>query len=279
MKKIITTALLTLSGSVFAAGFDCSLASAPIEHRICNNEELSSLDSQLSEIYKVQVKKHPTLKASQRSWLKNVRIPSASDALLIAAYKQRITEISNLDTSAIATASLTATQEAEDAAKRQQEQKQAAEDALKRQQEEKKAAEEAAKRLEAERIAEAARAEEAARIEQEQKELAARRMSEAKMNDFARDMVLWDLCDKYEQFNFSGVPKIRAAMLENAKTSIEMYDSKFVSTSYNNYLQKITSHVDSDGNISGLKIKCDEFNAAVKANNMNNEMKKGASDF
>ncbi|MGL5487578.1 MAG: lysozyme inhibitor LprI family protein, partial [Shewanella sp.] len=93
MKKIITTALLTLSGSVFAAGFDCSLASAPIEHRICNNEELSSLDSQLSEIYKVQVKKHPTLKASQRSWLKNVRIPSASDALLIAAYKQRITEI------------------------------------------------------------------------------------------------------------------------------------------------------------------------------------------
>lgn len=257
MKKIITTALLTLSGSVFAAGFDCSLASAPIEHRICNNEELSSLDSQLSEIYKVQVKKHPTLKASQRSWLKNVRIPSASDALLIAAYKQRITEISNLDTSAIATASLTATQEAEDAAKRQQEQKQAAEDALKRQQEEKKAA----------------------RIEQEQKELAARRMSEAKMNDFARDMVLWDLCDKYEQFNFSGVPKIRAAMLENAKASIEMYDSKFVSTSYNNYLQKITSHVDSDGNISGLKIKCDEFNAAVKANNMNNEMKKGASDF
>ncbi|MGN5081764.1 lysozyme inhibitor LprI family protein [Aeromonas sp. 31P] len=251
MKKIITTALLTLSGSVFAAGFDCSLASAPIEHRICNNEEISSLDSKLSEIYKVQVKKHPTLKASQRSWLKNVRIPSASDALLIAAYKQRITEISNLDTSAIATASLTATQEAEDAAKR----------------------------LEAERIAEAARAEEAARIEQEQKELAARRMSEAKMNDFARDMVLWDLCDKYEQFNFSGVPKIRAAMLENAKASIEMYDSKFVSTSYNNYLQKITSHVDSDGNISGLKIKCDEFNAAVKANNMNNEMKKGASDF
>lgn len=265
MKKIMTTALLALSGSVFAAGFDCSLASAPIEHRICNNEEISLLDSQLSEIYKVQVKKHPTLKASQRSWLKNVRIPSASDALLIAAYKQRIAEISNLDTSAIATASLTATQEAEDAAKRQQE--------------EKKAAEEAAKRLEAERIAAAARAEEAARIEQEQKELAARRMSEAKMNDFARDMVLWDLCDKYEQFNFSGVPKIRATMLENAKASIEMYDSKFVSTSYNNYLEKITSHVDRDGNISGLKDKCDEFNAAVKANNMNNEMKKGASDF
>lgn len=265
MKKIMTTALLALSGSVFAAGFDCSLASAPIEHRICNNEEISLLDSQLSEIYTVQVKKHPTLKASQRSWLKNVRISSASDAALIAAYKQRITDISNLDTSAIATASQTATQEAEDAAKRQQE--------------EKKAAEEAAKRLEAERIAEAARAEEAARIEQEQKELAARRMSEAKMNDFARDMVLWDLCDKYEQFNFSGVPKIRANMLENAKASIEMYDSKIVSTSYNNYLEKITSHVDSDGNISGLKIKCDEFNAAVKANNMNNEMKKGASDF
>ncbi len=58
------------------------------------------------------------------------------------------------------------------------------------------------------------------------------------------------------------------------KKSIEMYDSKIVSTSYNNYLEKITSHVDRDGNISGLKDKCDEFNAAVKANNMNNEMKK-----
>jgi uncharacterized protein len=265
MKKIMTTALLALSGSVFAAGFDCSLASAPIEHRICNNEEISLLDSQLSEIYKVQVKKHPTLKVSQRSWLKNVRISSASDASLIAAYKQRITDISNLDTSAIATASQTATQEAEDAVKRQQEQKQAAE--------------EAAKRLEEERIAEAARAEAAARIEQEQKELAARRMSEAKMNDFARTMVLWDLCDKYEKFNFSGAPKIRANMLENTKSTIEMYDSKFVSASYNSYLEKITSHVDSDGNISGLKVKCDEFNAAVKANNMNNEMKKGASDF
>lgn len=263
MKKIMTTALLALSGSAFAAGFDCSQASTPIEHRICNNDEISLLDSQLTDTYRVQVKKHPTLKASQRSWLKNVRNTSTDDAMLIAAYKQRIAEINSLDTASLTT----------------QPPLQTPEDPAKRLQEQQKLAEETAKRLEEQKAAEAALAAAAAKKAQEEKDLAARRISEAKMDDFARTMVLWDLCDKYEQFNFSGAPKIRATMLENAKSSIEMYDSKVVSTSYNNYLEKITSHVDSDGNISGLKIKCDEFNAAVKANNMNNEMKKGASDF
>lgn len=96
MKKIISITLIAFSFKAFSAGFDCTAVLTPIEKKICNNTEISSLDSQMVEIYKTKVNRNVTV--SQRDWIKNVRNISKDDTALITAYKQRIAELKTYST-------------------------------------------------------------------------------------------------------------------------------------------------------------------------------------
>ncbi|MFQ0830825.1 lysozyme inhibitor LprI family protein [Serratia fonticola] len=65
--------------TVQAASFDCAKATSDVEHSICNNPDLSSLDGQLSENYQAAMASLPgdqadALRIEQRSWKSLERI-------------------------------------------------------------------------------------------------------------------------------------------------------------------------------------------------------------
>ncbi|MGL5523110.1 MAG: restriction endonuclease [Aeromonas veronii] len=96
MKIIIFSMMYVFfSGYTFAASFDCSLASSKIEKQICNNPELSKLDETLGKIYK-KISKYPDVRQSQRNWIRNVRNVEKYDAVIIAAYKKRISVLESI---------------------------------------------------------------------------------------------------------------------------------------------------------------------------------------
>jgi len=71
---ILSIFLYLFSFSVFSASFNCQRAKTQIEHRICNNKQLSQLDSQLGTVYKKTRKSLPPkdqqqLRQAQRTWL------------------------------------------------------------------------------------------------------------------------------------------------------------------------------------------------------------------
>ncbi|CAJ0800210.1 lysozyme inhibitor LprI family protein [Ralstonia holmesii] len=81
-----------------AASFDCAAARSPMEQAICNDAQLSALDSQLADAYRAALNKRgadtDALKAEQREWLKQ-RAPSGQIdvAALKEAYRTRIDEL------------------------------------------------------------------------------------------------------------------------------------------------------------------------------------------
>lgn len=93
----LAIALLTAT-SAHAASFDCGAARSPIEHAICNDPQLSALDSELANAYRAALNKRgadtDALKAGQREWLKQ-RAPSGEIdvAALKTAYRARIDEL------------------------------------------------------------------------------------------------------------------------------------------------------------------------------------------
>lgn len=94
----IAFAIAVLPTAAHAASFDCGAARSPIEHAICNDAQLSALDSQLADTYRAALSKHgvdtDALKAEQRDWLKQ-RAPSGQIdvAALKEAYRTRIDEL------------------------------------------------------------------------------------------------------------------------------------------------------------------------------------------
>ena len=91
----LAIALLTAT-TAHAASFDCGAARSPIEHAICNDPQLSALDSELANAYRAALNKRgadtDALKAGQREWLKQ-RAPSSGEidvALLKTTYRARI---------------------------------------------------------------------------------------------------------------------------------------------------------------------------------------------
>lgn len=94
----IAFAIAVLPAAAHAASFDCAAARSPIEHAICNDAQLSALDSQLADTYRAALSKHgvdtDTLKAEQRDWLKQ-RVPSGQIDVeeLKSAYRTRIDEL------------------------------------------------------------------------------------------------------------------------------------------------------------------------------------------
>ncbi|WP_343660269.1 lysozyme inhibitor LprI family protein [Ralstonia sp.] len=94
----IAFAIAVLPAAAHAASFDCAAARSSIEHAICNDAQLSALDTQLADTYRAALKQHgadtDALKAEQRDWLKQ-RAPSGQIdvAALMEAYRTRIDEL------------------------------------------------------------------------------------------------------------------------------------------------------------------------------------------
>ena len=86
---------VAISGTSFAAGFDCSKAASNVEKMICGDEVLSVLDSQLQENYSLALGDAPfakkaDIKKSQEQWIANVRNKCSDRACLQAAYSSQL---------------------------------------------------------------------------------------------------------------------------------------------------------------------------------------------
>lgn len=87
-----------LSTAAYAASFDFGAARSPIDHAICNDADLSALDSELADAYRTVLKgdadSADELRSAQRQWLKS-RAPDGKidpDSLK-NAYCARIAEL------------------------------------------------------------------------------------------------------------------------------------------------------------------------------------------
>ncbi len=77
-----------------AASFDCMKASTKIEKMICNNQELSELDSEMDKAYKdAFLVKGEEVTSDQRKWLKHTRSECNDDGCLKRAYLSRIEKL------------------------------------------------------------------------------------------------------------------------------------------------------------------------------------------
>ncbi|CAI1572618.1 TPA: lysozyme inhibitor LprI family protein [Serratia fonticola] len=86
--------------TVQAASFDCAKATSDVEHSICNNPDLSSLDGQLSENYQAAMASLPgdqadALRTEQRSWLKQRDACNAQESCLSDLFSQRAAKLQN----------------------------------------------------------------------------------------------------------------------------------------------------------------------------------------
>ncbi|GEM_PF-3835249 len=78
-----------------AASFDCAKANTKVEHMVCDNPELSKLDEEMAEAYKValQDEKHAAfIKQAQRRWLKERDGCTNADCLEMT-YRGRINKL------------------------------------------------------------------------------------------------------------------------------------------------------------------------------------------
>lgn len=73
IKTFCLGAILFAPTLTYAAGFDCTRASTPIEKAICASPRLSALDGELGDAFKAAIAAHPdkadALKLDQRHWL------------------------------------------------------------------------------------------------------------------------------------------------------------------------------------------------------------------
>lgn len=94
---IVFIGLMAWQPNVHAVCFDCTRAVAYAEKAICNVEQLSKLDDQLSALYKAALALSDTpseLKLQQRAWLKQ-RNACVTNDCISSLQEQRIAEIRN----------------------------------------------------------------------------------------------------------------------------------------------------------------------------------------
>ncbi|MEK7764417.1 MAG: lysozyme inhibitor LprI family protein [Nitrospirota bacterium] len=93
LKVVVLFGFLGLPLTAQPAGFDCKKASTPVEQLICNNPELSELDTKLSLRYEqglvLRSSNQPALRKQQREWLRNVRDKCKDTVCLTSAYHKR----------------------------------------------------------------------------------------------------------------------------------------------------------------------------------------------
>jgi uncharacterized protein len=103
----VLTLLISTSFSVQSAGFDCSLAKTKVEKMICNDTELSELDSQLKDVFLAAQSEtagfdgdtgerlDPVGKENSK-WLLTVRNKCSNTSCLKTAYRTHIKQIQKL---------------------------------------------------------------------------------------------------------------------------------------------------------------------------------------
>lgn len=100
MKRIAWVVLswLVLLNTVQAASFDCTKAASKIEKMICNNQELSDLDSRMAQAYKDALSVYDyyaglQVTREQKNWLSHTRHRCNDDACLKSTYLSRIEKL------------------------------------------------------------------------------------------------------------------------------------------------------------------------------------------
>ena len=77
-----------------APSFNCAKAGTPVEHLICDNKQLSSLDGIMTRQYK-PLSKSASVKQAQVDWLNNTRNACSDAACLAIEYSKRIVSLAN----------------------------------------------------------------------------------------------------------------------------------------------------------------------------------------
>lgn len=96
MKLYFSLLLAVLANTAHSASFDCAKATSAVETMICQNTELSILDSQLLTAYKKALADSSTtndIKGEQKDWLYSVRNHCADIACLTTAYQSRLKQL------------------------------------------------------------------------------------------------------------------------------------------------------------------------------------------
>lgn len=89
---LVAFVLLTLTPCAQAASFDCAKAGTKVEHIICDSPEMSKLDEELAQSYKVVLQdqtKADAIKQAQKQWMKE-RNNCLDVACVKLAYEKRL---------------------------------------------------------------------------------------------------------------------------------------------------------------------------------------------
>lgn len=86
----LAATLLAAHLGAAAASFDCAKSGTPVEHMICADPGVSTLDQHLADVYKAASARDPHVKETQRDWLVDTRDKCGTTACLSAAYGARL---------------------------------------------------------------------------------------------------------------------------------------------------------------------------------------------
>lgn len=95
MRTAFTISALLLSTNLYSASFDCAKAGTKVEQMICSDLELSKLDEQLAQSYKVAAQdktQAEQIQRSQKQWMKE-RNGCADVVCVKDAYRKRIRQL------------------------------------------------------------------------------------------------------------------------------------------------------------------------------------------
>jgi uncharacterized protein len=92
------TIALSMSGSVFAASFDCQQARLPDEKAVCASRQLSEMDVEMAVRFQmltglVAMGTRGDMQDEQQTWLASRHACGASRSCLLASYRQRIAKL------------------------------------------------------------------------------------------------------------------------------------------------------------------------------------------
>ena len=86
----LAATLLAAHLGAAAASFDCAKAGTPVEHMICADPGVSTLDQRLADAYRAASARDPHVKETQRDWLVGTRNKCGTTACLSEAYGARL---------------------------------------------------------------------------------------------------------------------------------------------------------------------------------------------
>ena len=87
-KHISLVLILLVPMASHSAGFDCGKASTKIEKLVCQDTEVSGLDSKMSGLYEQALAASETsqLKKQQQRWLRDTRDQCSDTSCLLSVY-------------------------------------------------------------------------------------------------------------------------------------------------------------------------------------------------